>query len=128
MSLQVRPMIPANSQVPIRVELYRSSIAYPYRFNANISYDVEFNVFLRLSGNAWHTYPTSRPYKSHTFTMGRTSDKSADIRYQWYHRYITGENQTTEQIGDIDVTTNFDAQELSGLGFESAEFNVRLAD
>ncbi len=196
-TLQARPMVPANSELPIRVELYRSSIAYPYRFNADISYDVEFNGFLRWSGNAWHTHPDNRPTKPHTFTMGRASDKSADIRYQWDHRYIPGEskwwdwgwaikeaglsnmqyatggslrpfhsfvsgdfyaesqyagtieigqakplnsgglrsrsaiegeNQTTEQIGDIDVTTNFDAQELSDLGFEGAEFNVRLAD
>ena len=41
---------------------------------------------------------------------------------------IDGENQITEQLGNIDVTTNFDAQELSDLGFEGAEFNVRLAD
>lgn len=196
-TLQARPMIPANSELPIRVELYRSSISYPYRFNADISYDVEFNGFLRWSGNAWHTHPDNRPYKAHTFTMGRGSDESADIRYQWDHRYIQsemkwwdwswaikeaglssmqwatgaslrpfhsyvsgdfyaesqyagtieigqakpivpdgllirssieGENQTTEHLGDIDVTTNFDAQELSDLGFEGAEFNVRLAD
>ncbi|MCZ8499399.1 hypothetical protein O9929_21170 [Vibrio lentus] len=24
-----------------------------------------------------------RPYKAHTFTMGRSSNESADIRYQW---------------------------------------------
>ncbi|PMJ60300.1 aerolysin family beta-barrel pore-forming toxin, partial [Vibrio splendidus] len=53
-TLQARPMVPANSELPIRVELYRSTISYPYRFNADISYDVEFNGFLRWGGNAWH--------------------------------------------------------------------------
>ena len=196
-TLQARPMVPPHSEMPVKVELYRSTISYPYQFNADIAYDVELYGFLRWGGNAWHTHPTNRPYKSHTFTMGRASDKSADIRYQWDHRYIPGEtkwwdwgwaikeaglsnmqwatggslrpfhsyvsgdfyaesqyagtieigqakpisadglsarssiegeNQTTEHLGDIDVTTNFDAQELSDLGFEGAEFNVRLAD
>jgi hypothetical protein len=89
-------MVPANSELPIRVELYRSSISYPYRFNADISYDFEFNGFLRWSGNAWHTHPDNRPYKAHTFTMGRGSDKSADIRYQWDHRYIPGETKWSD--------------------------------
>ncbi|CAK1748223.1 Aerolysin [Vibrio crassostreae] len=195
-TLQARPMVPANSELPIRVELYRSSISYPYRFNADISYDVEFNGFLRWSGNAWHTHPDNRPYKAHTFTMGRGSDKSADIRYQWDHRYIPGEtkwwdwgwaikeaglssmqyatggslrpfhsyvsgdfyadsqfagtieigqatpivnnlrskrstdsvNETTERIGDIEVTTNFNADELSDLGFEGAEMNISVVE
>jgi len=196
-TLQARPMVPPHSEMPVKVELYRSTISYPYQFNADIAYDVEFYGFLRYSGNAWNTHPTNRPYKSHTFTMGRASDKSADIRYQWDHRYIPGEtkwwdwgwaikeaglsnmqwatggslrpfhsyvsgdfyaesqyagtieigqakpiskdglsarssiegeSQTTEHLGDIHVTTNFDAQELSDLGFEGAEFNVRLAD
>ncbi|MEZ9656071.1 aerolysin family beta-barrel pore-forming toxin [Vibrio splendidus] len=195
-TLQARPMVPANSELPIRVELYRSTISYPYRFNADISYDVEFNGFLRWGGNAWHTHPDNRPYKAHTFTMGRSSNESADIRYQWDHRYIPGEtkwwdwgwaikeaglssmqyatggslrpfhsyvsgdfnaesqfagtieigqatpitnsvrskrsvdsvNETTERIGDIEVTTNFDADELSDLGFEGAEMNISIVE
>ncbi|OOF25346.1 aerolysin family beta-barrel pore-forming toxin [Salinivibrio sp. IB872] len=91
MTLQARPMVPANSEVPIRVELYRSSISYPYRFGADISYDVTFDGFLRWSGNAWHSHPENRPTLSHTFTMGRGSEPSADIAYQWHHRYIPGE-------------------------------------
>ncbi|WP_163832055.1 aerolysin family beta-barrel pore-forming toxin [Spartinivicinus ruber] len=90
-TLQARPMLPARSAMPIKVELYRSSISYPYRFGADISYDVNFNGFLRWSGNAWHTHPDNRPYKSYTFTMGRSSAPANDIRYQWNHRYIPGE-------------------------------------
>ncbi|HAS26013.1 MAG TPA: aerolysin family beta-barrel pore-forming toxin, partial [Vibrio sp.] len=195
-TLQARPMVPANSELPIRVALYRSSISYPYRFNADISYDVEFNGFLRWGGNAWHSHPDNRPYKAHTFTMGRSSNESADIRYQWDHRYIPGEtkwwdwgwaikeaglssmqyatggslrpfhsyvsgdfyadsqfagtieigqatpiannlrskrstdsvNETTERIGDIEVTTNFNADELSDLGFEGAEMNISVVE
>ncbi len=196
-TLQARPMVPAHSELPIKVELYRSNISYPYQFNADIAYDVEFDGFLRYSGNAWYSHPTNRPTQVHKFTMGRASGHATDIRYQWDHRYIPGEtqwwdwgwaikeaglsnmqwatggslrpfhsfvsgdfyaesqyagaieigqakplnadglrsggsiegeNQTTEQLGNIDVTTNFDAQELSDLGFEGAEFNVRLAD
>ncbi len=189
-TLQARVTVPAQSKIQIKVELYNSSISYPYQFNADIAYDVEFDGFLRYSGNAWHTHPTNRPNQKHKFTMGRASDHANDIRYQWDHRYIEGlsdswdwswaiqeaglknmqlatggslrpfhsfvsgeffaesqyagsiiigqpnadgrsiegENQTTVQLGNIEVTTNFDAQELSDLGFEGAEFNVRLAD
>ncbi|WP_163390189.1 aerolysin family beta-barrel pore-forming toxin [Enterovibrio norvegicus] len=92
-TLQARPMVPANSEIPIRVELYRSSISYPYRFGADVSYDVEFNGFLRWGGNAWHTHPTHRPTQKHTFTMGRASESSADIRHQWNIRNIPGASQ-----------------------------------
>lgn len=192
-TLQARPMVPANSELPVRVELYRSTISYPYRFNADVSYDVNFYGFLRWSGNAWHTHPDNRPYRSHTFTMGRGSDKSADIRYQWDHRYIPGEVKwwdwswaikeaglssmqyatgaslrpfysyvsgdfyaesqyagtieigqasplgistrsandlpqgNTQRVGDVEVTTNFDADELRALGFEGAEMTVQAA-
>ncbi|MCP4954553.1 MAG: aerolysin family beta-barrel pore-forming toxin, partial [Photobacterium aquimaris] len=67
-TLQARPMVPPHSEMPVKVELYRSTISYPYQFNADIAYDVEFYGFLRYSGNAWNTHPTNRPYKSHTFT------------------------------------------------------------
>jgi hypothetical protein len=193
-TLQARPMVPANSELPVRIELYRSTISYPYRFNADISYDVNFNGFLRWSGNAWHTHPDNRPDRSHTFTMGRGSKQSADIRYQWDHRYIPGEVKwwdwswaireaglgsmqyatgaslrpfhsyvsgdfyaesqyagtieigqpsplglrasstdtlsggTTQRVGDVEVTTNFDASKLSALGFEGAQMSIQAAD
>ena len=193
-TLQARPMVPANSELPVRIELYRSTISYPYRFNADISYDVNFNGFLRWSGNAWHTHPDNRPYRSHTFTMGRGSEQSGDIRYQWDHRYIPGEVKwwdwswaireaglgsmqyatgaslrpfhsyvsgdfyaesqyagtieigqpsplglrarstdtlsggATERVGDVEVTTNFDASKLSALGFEGAQMSIQAAD
>lgn len=190
-TLQARPTVPANSELPIRVELYRSSISYPYRFGADISYDVTYNGFLRWSGNAWNSHPDNRPYLEHTFTMGRASENKADIRYQWDHRYIPGEVKwwdwswainenglgnmqyatgaslrpfyshvsgdfyaesqfagtieigqatpissrvkrsaealVTEQIGDIEVTTNFDAQELEALGFGDAQLTITPA-
>ena len=186
-TLQARPLVPANSELPIRVELYRSTISYPYRFNADISYDVNFNGFLRFSGNAWHSHPENRPYKSHTFTVGRGGEKSADIRYQWEHRYIASEvnwwdwswaikefglssmqdatggslrpfysyvsgdfyaesqyagtieignatplsiqsrslKEASQGIGDIKVSSNFDADELRLLGFDGAEMTIR---
>jgi hypothetical protein len=91
--------IPPHSTVPVRLELFRSSISYPYSIGVNISYDATFEGFLRWSGNAWHTHPEDRPHRKHTFTIGRKSDESgestffarnigesADIRYQWDHR------------------------------------------
>jgi hypothetical protein len=91
--------VPAHSAVPVRLQLFRSSISYPYSIGVNISYDATFEGFLRWSGNAWHTHPDDRPHWKHTFTIGRKSDESgdstyfarnngnsADIRWQWDHR------------------------------------------
>ena len=89
--LQAIITVPANSVLPFRVEFYRSSISYPYRIKTNIGYDVNFTGFLRFSGNALSNHPTNRPTVSHTFTMGTNSEKQANIRYQWDHRYIPGE-------------------------------------
>ena len=85
--------IPAHSILPIQIELYRSHISYPFRIRTDISYRVMFDGFLRHSGNAWHTHPENRPTTSHMFTMGRASELSENIRYQWDHRYIPGETK-----------------------------------
>lgn len=89
--LQAIITVPANSVLPFQVEFLRSTISYPYRIKANMSYDVNFTGFLRFSGNALSNHPTNRPTVSHTFTMGTNSEKQANIRYQWDHRYIPGE-------------------------------------
>lgn len=185
--LQARPTVPANSEIPIRVELYRSSISYPYRFGANISYDVELNGFLRWSGNAWSSHPENRPNHPHTFTMGRASEHGEDLHYQWDHRYIPGEvkwwdwswaideygldnmqyaagaslrpfysyvsgdfyaesqfagsieigqarsitraslinpSMPTQRVGNLEVSSNFNKQELELLGFTNAEMTI----
>ncbi|MEZ8037609.1 aerolysin family beta-barrel pore-forming toxin [Vibrio crassostreae] len=89
--LQAIITVPANSVLPFQVEFLRSTISYPYRIKANMSYDVNFTGFLRFSGNALSNHPTNRPTVSHTFTMGTNSEEQANIRYQWDHRYIPGE-------------------------------------
>ncbi|MGR5334047.1 aerolysin family beta-barrel pore-forming toxin [Vibrio gigantis] len=89
--LQAIITVPANSVLPFQVEFLRSTISYPYRIKTNIGYDVNFTGFLRFSGNALSNHPTNRPTVSHTFTMGTNSEKQANIRYQWDHRYIPGE-------------------------------------
>lgn len=90
MTFQARPTIPPHSEVPVKVDLYKASISYPYKMGVNLSYDITMDGFLRWSGNAWHGKPTNRPYINHTFTIGRTSPESNDIRYQWDHRNIEG--------------------------------------
>ncbi|MEZ9397396.1 aerolysin family beta-barrel pore-forming toxin [Vibrio splendidus] len=89
--LQAIITVPANSVLPFQVEFLRSTISYPYRIKANMSYDVNFTGFLRHSGNALSSHPTNRPTISHTFTMGTNTEEQANIRYQWDHRYIPGE-------------------------------------
>ncbi|WP_354688538.1 aerolysin family beta-barrel pore-forming toxin [Aeromonas sp. 19NY04SH05-1] len=91
LSQSVRPVVPARSRVPVKIELYKANISYPYEFKADMSYDLTFNGFLRWGGNAWHTHPEDRPTLSHTFAIGPFKDKASSIRYQWDKRYLPGE-------------------------------------
>ncbi|MGR6862758.1 aerolysin family beta-barrel pore-forming toxin [Aliivibrio salmonicida] len=184
--------LPPHSEVPIRIELYRSSISYPYQFNANISYDVAFVGYLRGGNNAWHTHPSKDQFFWRTFTIGRAGDKSSNIRYQWdnrhipsevkwwnwewaidsvgmeqmrkatsmslrpFHSYVTGDfyaesqyagtievgdetpigqsrsilNELNEaqRYGDVTIISDLDKEELRGLGFGEAKFEIRVAN
>lgn len=105
LSQSVRPTVPAHSKIPVKIELYKADISYPYEFKADISYDLTMSGFLRWGGNAWYTHPDNRPNWNHTFVIGPYKDKASSIRYQWDKRYIPGEvkwwdwNWTIQQNG-----------------------------
>lgn len=105
LSQSARPTVPAHSKIPVKIELYKANISYPYEFKADVSYDLTLNGFLRWGGNAWYTHPDNRPTKSHSFVIGPFKDKASSIRYQWDKRYIPGEvkwwdwNWTIQQNG-----------------------------
>ncbi len=105
LSQSVRPTVPARSKIPVKIELYKADISYPYEFKADVSYDLTLSGFLRWGGNAWYTHPDNRPNWNHTFVIGPYKDKASSIRYQWDKRYIPGEvkwwdwNWTIQQNG-----------------------------
>lgn len=105
LSQSVRPTVPAHSRIPVKIELYKADISYPYEFKADVNYELTLNGFLRWGGNAWHTHPDNRPNWNHSFVMGPFKDKASSIRYQWDKRYIPGEvkwwdwNWTIQQNG-----------------------------
>lgn len=105
LSQSVRPTVPAHSKIPVKIELYKADISYPYEFRADVSYDLTLSGFLRWGGNAWYTHPDNRPNWNHTFVIGPYKDKASSIRYQWDKRYIPGEvkwwdwNWTIQQNG-----------------------------
>ncbi len=39
LSQSVRPTVPAHSKIPVKIELYKADISYPYEFKADVSYD-----------------------------------------------------------------------------------------
>ena len=80
--------MPARSKIPVKIELYKADISYPYEFKADVSYDLTLSGFLRWGGNAWYTHPDNRPNWNHTFVIGPYKDKASSIRYQWDKRYI----------------------------------------
>lgn len=90
-TVEARPMVPPNSSLPVSISLYKSSIAYPYEFKAEVNYDLTMKGFLAAGGNAWHSHPGDRPTMAHTFAIGPFRDKASNIRYQWDKRYIPAE-------------------------------------
>lgn len=89
LSQSVRPLVPPHSRVPVKIQLYKASISYPYEFKANINYDITFNGFLRWAGNAWYTHPQDRPNLNYTFKIGPFKSEETSLRYQWDKRYLT---------------------------------------
>jgi hypothetical protein len=92
-SRQARLSVPPHSVLPIQIHFYHSDITYSYKIGFDISYKMNFNGFLRQNDNAWHSHPTNRPTKSHSFILGRASKNAENIQYQWDHRYIPGESK-----------------------------------
>lgn len=92
-SRQARLSVPPHSILPIQLHFYHSDIAYSYKIGFDISYRMNFDGFLRQGDNAWHSHPTNRPIQSHSFVLGRVSERAENIRYQWDHRYIPGESK-----------------------------------
>ncbi len=43
----MRPTVPARSKIPVKIELYKADISYPYEFKADVSYDLTLSGFLR---------------------------------------------------------------------------------
>ncbi|WP_146453995.1 aerolysin family beta-barrel pore-forming toxin, partial [Vibrio splendidus] len=67
------PVVPANSALKVLLNVYRADISYPYVFDADVSYDLGFNGFMRWGGNGLLTHPKDRPTVSSTFSIGRFS-------------------------------------------------------
>jgi hypothetical protein len=91
--VQARTNIPANTSLNAKVDLFKSSISYPYEFDADITYDVSIDGFMRWSGNGLLSHPDNRPNENANFVIGRWAGQEKSIPYQWEHRYIPGENK-----------------------------------
>ncbi len=81
-----------NTKQEVFMEVFRSSISYPYSFNANLSYRASLTGFMRWSGNALSHHPEDRPTHTSEWVIGRTADKKQDLRYQYDHRNIPATN------------------------------------
>ncbi|NRA71908.1 MAG: aerolysin family beta-barrel pore-forming toxin [Gammaproteobacteria bacterium] len=92
-TLHATPRVPAYSSLNAKIDLYRSSISYPYEFDATISYDIAMKGFMRWSGNGLLTHPSDRPTFEANLVIGRWQGKDTNIQYQWEHRYIPGVNK-----------------------------------
>ncbi|NMM39750.1 aerolysin family beta-barrel pore-forming toxin [Pseudoalteromonas arctica] len=104
-AVQARTNIPANTSLNAKVDLFKSSISYPYEFNADITYDVTISGFMRWGGNALLSHPDDRPTGNANFAIGRWAGQEKSIQYQWVHRYIPGENKKWDWPWMIEQTS-----------------------
>ena len=77
----------------------------------------------------FHSYVSGDFYADSQFAgtieIGQATPITNNLRSK---RSVDSVNETTERIGDIEVTTNFNADELSDLGFEGAEMNISVVE
>ncbi|MDO6708165.1 aerolysin family beta-barrel pore-forming toxin [Photobacterium sp. 1_MG-2023] len=92
-TIQARPTVPANSALKVLLNVYRADISYPYVFDADVSYELGFDGFMRWSGNGLLWHPEDRPNFSTTFAIGRFAGNEKSLEFQWDHRDITGMNK-----------------------------------
>ncbi|EGA70615.1 hypothetical protein VISI1226_15928 [Vibrio sinaloensis DSM 21326] len=81
-----------NTKQEVFMEVFRSSISYPYSFGAELSYKASMTGFMRWSGNALSYHPEDRPTYTAEWMIGRAGGKSKDLRYQYEHRNIPATN------------------------------------
>lgn len=77
-----------NTKQEVFMEVFRSSISYPYSFNAELSYEVAMSGFLRWSGNALSSHPDNRPNYTARWVIGRNGGNDKSLKYQYEHRNI----------------------------------------
>ncbi|HHX8642037.1 TPA: aerolysin family beta-barrel pore-forming toxin [Vibrio diabolicus] len=93
-TVQGRPVVPANSALKVLLNVYRADVSYPYEFDANLSYELGFEGFMKSGGNGLLSHPTDRPNQNSTFAIGRFAGEEKSLEYQWDHRDIPGVNTT----------------------------------
>jgi hypothetical protein len=103
--VQARTNVPPFTRLNAKVDLFKSSISYPYEFDADITYDLAINGFMRWSGNALLTHPDNRPNETANFVIGRWAGQEKSIPYQWEHRNIPGENKKWDWPWMIEQTS-----------------------
>lgn len=84
--------VPPHTEVDASIELYKATVSYPYKFDADISYDLAINGFMRWGGNALLSHPENRPNETANFVIGRSASEEKSIAHQWEHRNIPGVN------------------------------------
>ncbi|MCG2839104.1 aerolysin family beta-barrel pore-forming toxin [Photobacterium sp. WH77] len=93
-TIQARPVVPANSALKVLLNVYRADISYPYVFDADVSYELGFDGFMRWGGNGLLWHPKDRPDFTSNFAIGRFAGNEKSLEFQWDHRDITGMNKT----------------------------------
>ncbi|PKF81527.1 aerolysin family beta-barrel pore-forming toxin [Vibrio sp. vnigr-6D03] len=87
---QYRAQIPAMNKRYITLTLFKQKADIPYNSFAYLSYNLDFEGFLRWGGNARSDHPTNRPTMTQTFgsTIGLNGPQKIADEYKY--SYISG--------------------------------------
>ena len=82
---QYRAQVPAGYKRNITLTLFKQKADIPYKSFAYLSYNLDFEGFLRWGGNAQIDHPTNRPHLTHTFgsTSGLNGPQTIADEYQF---------------------------------------------
>ncbi|MCF1456073.1 MAG: aerolysin family beta-barrel pore-forming toxin [Shewanella sp.] len=126
--------VEAHTKQEVLLDVYQSSISYPYSFNAEVSFDLRLTNFMR-SENALMWHPTNSPTYTGHWVIGRNTDRHTDLGYQYSHRntptpdkvwdwpwviHNYGEESTLTNLGRVlrkihaPISGNFYAEASSG--------------
>ncbi|CCN49623.1 putative Aerolysin/haemolysin/leukocidin toxin [Vibrio nigripulchritudo MADA3029] len=87
---QYRAQVPEMSKRYITLTLFKQKADIPYNSFAYLSYNIDYEGFLRWGGNARSDHPTDRPYITHTFGHANGLNGPQQIADEYKFSYIGG--------------------------------------
>ncbi|MGL6160998.1 aerolysin family beta-barrel pore-forming toxin [Microbulbifer sp.] len=92
-SAQYRAQMPPRTKREITITFFKQTADIPYHSRMFMDYNVNYENFLRWSGNARTDHPTHRPWEVYTFGGRNNLNAAEDVLDQYLHQHISGYSQ-----------------------------------